>query len=804
MLRRSMAAGMLLLIPIGLRAQSSPPDPPLQSVLEIDLLRDLPASANVFSILETSQQQISSDRFYTGGLSTGEPARLGAQLASPGQNRFRIGEIDIADPDGSGTPMLFPELLYWRSVGVFTGLMPAHLNAPGLAISLEPREPTERWSGVAEGFGSPGWVASGPSSGPPSIARLNSWGHAGSVVSGRPIPERLGVTLGASWTRGSQFIRDQTDSVTGTVGSGFGHLVFTPSRRDEVRFLGWAQRSVYPSTERQSARAAHDASLHGQATWKRQLAEAAWSVFGGVTRRSRSLDASTASLLVERLSDGPVPELPIWRDTSSRQVSVGTQITSPVRVLAGKRHATAVRAEFEYATGHYGGPFTGWIGELLDGDPARAWMFSAGVTDSRRSVTSVAVSASDAIEVTPRVTAGVGLRFDATGGSANGAAADVSWHSWLPHGRIRWLVTDKARTAIYGGYTRSADRLLFPALAYGDPAAHTALVYRWDTPTPDGAASAPLSPPGPLVARIGPGTGGNPAFSGIDSDLRRPLTDELIVGMESYLNSAIRWQLTGIGRWPRNDLALQNVGVSLQDYSVFTVPNPGGAASGPSTGATDPIPVYDRLPSSFGRDRYVLTNSPLKRARYLGVDLNFRITTGRLWIMAGGSAQLTEAQAAYRGFRVIENDQGVLGDVLADPNSTTFAYGRPFLDRGFTGKITLRWTLPKDIRIGALIRYQDGQPFSALMVIPGLGQGRDTVRGFENGGTRFTFVGTADMRVQKGLSIGGRRVDAILDVYNLAHLQKPVEEHPVVGPRSRSTTAIQPPLAVHMGVRFTL
>ena len=55
MLRRSMAAGMLLLVPTALRAQSSPPDPPLQSVLEIDLLRDLPASANVFSILETSQ-----------------------------------------------------------------------------------------------------------------------------------------------------------------------------------------------------------------------------------------------------------------------------------------------------------------------------------------------------------------------------------------------------------------------------------------------------------------------------------------------------------------------------------------------------------------------------------------------------------------------------------------------------------------------------------------------------------------------------------------------------------------------------
>ena len=73
-----------------------------------------------------------------------------------------------------------------------------------------------------------------------------------------------------------------------------------------------------------------------------------------------------------------------------------------------------------------------------------------------------------------------------------------------------------ARSAMYGGYTRSADQLLCPALSYGDPAAHTALVYRWDTSTPPGAASAPLSPPGPLVARVVAGTGGNPAFSGID------------------------------------------------------------------------------------------------------------------------------------------------------------------------------------------------------------------------------------------------------------------------------------------------
>src|SRR5687768_607603 len=40
--------------------------PPFRAVYDVNLLRDLPASANVFSILEAAQQQISSDRFYTG------------------------------------------------------------------------------------------------------------------------------------------------------------------------------------------------------------------------------------------------------------------------------------------------------------------------------------------------------------------------------------------------------------------------------------------------------------------------------------------------------------------------------------------------------------------------------------------------------------------------------------------------------------------------------------------------------------------------------------------------------------------
>lgn len=775
--------------------------PPLQSVFDVDMLRDLPASANVFSILEATQQQISSDRFYTGGLSTGEPARLGAQLASPAQNLFRIGDINITDPGGSGAPMLFPELQYWRRLSVFTGAMPVDVTAPGLGVSLDPKRPADRWSGEIEGSGSPGWVASAPSTGPPTLVRLDSWGHASAVVSGRA--NRVGVTLGTGWTRGREFLRAQTVAVEGTVGSGFGHLVFTPRPSDEVRVLGWVQRAEYPSRERLSTRASRDNGVHTQAAWARHMRDAAsWRVFGGLTRRDRHLNASPSALVIERLRDGPPADYATWRESTESRASGGARWMPAVHVMGTRRHAIQVSADVERTSGRFASPFTGWIGEQLDGRSARAWLFSAPGTESHRSTMTIAAGVHDDIALSPRLTADAGVRFERVQGSAKGAANDIRWQSWLPHARVRWHVSEKAQVSIFSSYARAGDRLLFNALAVGDPAAPVASVYRWDN-----AGAQPFGllavTPGPLVARVGPGTGGNAAFSVINPDLHRPITDEWTIGMESRMTSAISWQLTGFARWEHDDLALRNTTVGIESYTKSTVPNPGGAVTGPSRGATAPIPVYDRRLSSFGLDRYELTNTTLKTPRGLGVDLTIRTETTRLLVTIAGTAQLSDANAGYRGFLATENDQHVLGDVLSDPNSTTFAYGRSFLDRGFTGKATLFYRLPWDVRLGAIARYQDGQAFAGLIAQPQLRQGADVVRAFENGGTRFTYVGTLDVRLQKGFAFGSTRIDAMLDGYNLSHLQNEVEERAVIGARFREVTAIQPPLAVHLGARFS-
>ena len=113
------------------------------------------------------------------------------------------------------------------------------------------------------------------------------------------------------------------------------------------------------------------------------------------------------------------------------------------------------------------------------------------------------------------------------------------------------------------------------------------------------------------------------------------------------------------------------------------------------------------------------------------------------------------------------------------------------------------YRFPKDVRLGMVARYQDGQPFARVLVFPALNQGAEAVRAFANGESRFTFTGTLDARLQKGFTLGSQRVDAIADAYNLLNLSYEVEERTAAAPDVRIPTAVQPPRAFHIGLRVT-
>jgi len=317
-------------------------------------------------------------------------------------------------------------------------------------------------------------------------------------------------------------------------------------------------------------------------------------------------------------------------------------------------------------------------------------------------------------------------------------------------------------------------------------------VYRWD---------GTLAPPAPLIARVGPGSGGDPGFSGIDSDLARPHTDEFSIGLESRPRKTLRVAVAGIARRLSSLFNVVNLGVPIASYATFTIPDPNVDLI--RSEDDHELVIFNRLPESFGRDRYLLTNTGQENATMGALVITAQAVTNRLFLLIGATASAAVGSAGHRGFRAHENDSDIAGELYSNPNAETFARGRLFNDRAYTIKWTTIYRFPAVFRLGVIARYQDGQPFSRLVIVDGLNQGREAVRAFANGRSRFAFTGTLDVRVQKGFAIGRARVDAILDVYNVLDMKKEVEERVVTGLRFRETTAVQPPRSFHVGVRLS-
>jgi len=767
-------------------------------------LEDLPPGSNLFSLFETVEPDVIVDRIDTGGVRTGVPARIGAHGSSWTQTKFHVGDIDVTDPDGSGEPMLLPDANEWSEVRLTTGLMPITRNTPGLAISLAPRMPASEWTRTIEGSVTPSVFVASPIAEAPAIERLNWWGSANLLLSGPVIPNRLGVVFAANWARATRFERADPTSLAASTGSAFLNLVFTPDNRTSLRTIGWLQQNAHPFDRRvaygQLDATQRDRAAHAQMAFERGgPGERTWKAFAGITLRHRSpeLTTSAAPIVTERLDDGPVEELLYPGTGTDWRGEVGAR----VQPASGSWHALTHRPELgvELIASHASvtAPFkTGTlrIGELVGNLPARMWVYNSPTTGSDWGSTTFAAYARDELSIHRRVTLDAGLRLEHVTGSAHGAEGGITWTDLYPRATLRWDITDLAGLAAFIGYGRYGDDLPLRWLAYGDPMAPTATYSRWTPP----AGTQSMAPAfiGPIVARVGPGSAGNPQFSAIDPELRRPSTNELMFGFESRprRNTVIR--LVGMGRLAHNGVGVLNVGVPESAYVRSTIPDE-GFGDGPSQ-----LPAFNRLPSSFGADRYLLTNPDQPHSTYVGAELTGQTETEHLFFLLGFTAGRVEGLSAYPGFKSSENDYGVQGDVFIDPNSRTFAQGRDFTERGYTIKTATAYRFPHDLRIGLIGRYQDGQHFSRFVIDPNLNQGTELIRAFRNGRSRFTFTATGDLRVQKGIEAGTHHLDLILDAYNFLNLALQVEEDVRTGPTWRRTTAVQPPLAIRAGLRI--
>ena len=737
-----------------------------QGIYMADLLRDLPAGGNLFALIEAAQPDVTTDRFNSGGLNAGSPDKAGAFLASWSQTEYRIGDVPISSPV-DGTPMLFPELAWWKGIAVATEVMPSDGNATALSVSLEPRTAGDRWTASVEMTSSGGALSEAASPDrPPAIQALDNWTQASALVSGRTLKGRLALVVGGARSSATTVARNLRAPRQQT-GSAFASASLRISPKNSLDALAWVS----------------DSSVHSQATIRHADR---WRLFAGYTDRTiANAVPASGRLFADRLYDGPVGLL-VDRGGHEERFIAGARVAQRLT-----RHSLTFGADAERTSFSAAPTFAGVIEERVDGLPARIWHYSSpGLASQRRALT-VNVFATDQISITSDITLDASLRFSSVDASTRGAAQGIEWRSLSPSIHMYWDLGSQWQFRLLTGVSRMPDQLKLGLLAFGDPAAPTADIYKWD--------GAPLSG-APRVGRVGPGTGGDAAFVAIDPALRRPTMDQFSLGLEGMVLPNFKASVMTLLRRQSPQIHSVNTGVPIGGYTTFTVPDVNHDYLG--TADDQQLTIYNRKPEMFASDRYLLTNPDVMGASMGSLVISGELTTKRVYFRMAGTLVLTDAAAGNRGFTAVENDLAAIGELFADPNAATYARGQLFTDRMYTIKTLSVVTLPRDTRVGVIGRYQDGQAFSRMVIVPGLNQGTEAVRGFSTGKSRFTFRSTVDVRLQKRVTAGGAALDVFLDTYNLLNMSNEVEEYVVTGPRFRDTTAVQPPRSFHLGARI--
>jgi hypothetical protein len=777
-------------------------EPTYQTNLSAGALTDLPSGRTVWSLLDTAHPFVISDRMDNGGLWSARAARLGGSGPSWNQTQFRLDGLDVTDMRDGGAPAIYPDLGLFQAVQVETARLGVDTAGPGLAISLVPKRPGDMWSGTGEAFVTPGsWQPGLDASVPWPLGRYDHWTDA-SVSAGGPITGRTGLFASIRGTNGSRFEeRDLPNALSNNVASLYGHLVGTPGSDRELRVTTALSRATRPF----DGRARYEnrdidergRTVLGQAAVEQLRNGQLLAISGGFDRVSNDPDVidHAQAANIERLLDGPPLAFGDDANTISQRWTLAASLAPAQGSWLREPHQLRIGGSLSGARVTNKAIYQPVFGELVNGVPARAWDIHYQGPESTWNATTFSAFASDRWDVRSRITVDAGVRLDHDSGSAADSDNGIRWTTVLPRFTVRWAPRENSPLTVTAGYSWYRNRLPLNYLSVGDRNGPTGTVWRWDDRNADRFfAPSELTP----IAYVG-SCCASTAMNVIDPDLKAPYTGEFFVGAEHRMG-AWRMRMTGIDRRERNLVALVDTGVPLSQYVTVDVPDSGIDVDGNSTAQT--LRLYGRTPAMFGQDRYTLTNPDGLTGVYQGVDITVDRSLFRRWFFRfGGSAYRIESTGANRGYLSNENDQGLLGEAFLSPNAQTSAEGRSFFDRAFVIKMSGAYHAPGDVRIGMVARYQDGLPFSRMVLTDALFQGRDLVMAIPRGAQRFTYMFTLDAKVEKDLTFGRRQVGLILEAFNLTNATIEAAEYVVTGPDFRRVSAVQPPLAVRVGVR---
>ena len=788
---------MTVLASVAHAQQSPRPRSPFETSFDAAWLGELPWSSDVTALLETLEAAAVSDRFGGIGLQTGSPARLGIHAASWTELQYRVGGFDMTDAAQGGTPIVLLPRIAIDSLRFETAALGPESGGAGALLSLDLAKPTAKWQGRASaGFAPAGFQTNVPSGTPPALVRTRE-AHALEAIAQGPLSGSFRGGLALEWERGERSERGSSLKLRGDRLSALGQMVFAPNDADEARLLIVAHDVDRPFAGRarfmtpnvtESDRAFFAGAAWQRATTSGRRLSASLSL---AERHQGPPDEAGAGASLERLLSGPIADN-VADANRLRVVRGEASFRARPRTTGPVRHEASLSAQGEWSSLHTTAATTSMlpvsVAELVDGRPARVWTFSETGT-AARSLSRYGLGGQYRASLSDRASGRLGLRFDSQRGSRTGASNLISWSDLSPHAAIDVKPLAALPLTLHGGYARYAGRLPLGLLAYSDPAARSANIYRWSDPNRDGTFQA--SERGVLIARAGPGG----SVAEVDPNLEAPRTTEWSVGL-GVERGRLRITFAGLHRHTERVVETQNVGVPVSSYRLRAASDPGVDLVGEADDQL--LPFFERVPSTFGQDHYVLLNPQNHDVVHEGVELALELLPREHFRMrVSGTASKTTGAGANRGFFSSENDPGVPGEIYDNPNADSFKTGRMFFDRAYTAKFGASYGT-RGFTLGWIIRYQDGQPFARMVIAEGLAQGPELVAAVARGDHRFTYVLSVDARLSKEFGIGRSRASVGLDALSLFRQHTEVEEYVVSGARFREVSAVQPPRALRL------
>jgi hypothetical protein len=814
-----------------------------ERVISMDSMKFQPGTDSLWSFLNMTEPSVVTDRFDISGLHSYRQLRLGVRGSSLTQNQALVNGMTITHPTGEGL-LGFPDLSAMESVVYSVGTSRTRHTGPGAHIELIPKTGSREPHGQARLLFQAGALQSSN-----VTPRYREFGLTESDERWKRFLNggfQLGGPMGQSqWTYftalsvrdAEKWVRNHDLPVSGTLGQETLNLVGQLSPENRLSIYSSLQQRREPQAEaspqvtRDSSIRQHQTYRQVQGIWTHSRSSGdAWEVRGGAaishlngnfqsdpTRQSeedlypgyivdgvfpRNLrNENEAYEMMSNTRRGPAPLVTSF----DSGVWEGSANYSMVRKVLGADHRISTGVSYRYAS-------LTKINDALDGVNLQFFYQSpysvrllTTPTQTHDRIRQVEVHGSDKLSLS-RLSLTFGASSDFSEGASVLASGEtvnrISWSNVGGNMGAAFQVMHRRPLILRASVATIYDQPTVNAWTAANPEGFGVRTFLWNDLNRDRQYQPGEN--GRLLK-----VSGSP-YTRLDPQLQNPVTSELTMGLTQGGLWRFSFEVFGFRRSTQRLMSLVNEGVPFSSYTSVQVTDYGADAIA-NTQDDRPITVFNQRPETLGRDRYVLTNPNGLSSHSEGMELTLRFVSHRVrWDAAVTRYRAVAATAP--GSTAEQNDTSALAGVFDDPNKSILARGSTFFDRGTLGRFQATADLLWKLRVSLIGSYQDGLPYSRVLVVEGLNHGVIGVRTAQRGpGEAASDVGsmtqhyeTLDMRISRAFTMKSGRLTASLDVFNLRNLALATVEGDMTSATEkwRFPVRFQTPRSFQLGLRY--